>query len=270
MLAGAVLRLRRTAEAWAIATGQHLHRGGQLALHLLYPPRCAFCGDDARMVEGDLLFCERCAGLLGPEVWLGCRRCGAALATPGTPSEDCGHCRGRRWAFESVVALGAYQAELREAVLRTKRPPGNALATMLGRLHVRRRQASLHTLQADLVVPVPMHWARYLARGTKGVELLAEQIAAGLGLPLEAGALYLARNIRPQHHLAPAERIRNVRNAFRLRRGYDLRGATILLVDDVLTTGATASEAARVLKRKAAAARVAVAVVARAAGSDWM
>lgn len=266
MLSGAVLRLRQTAEVWAATGRQCLRRGGRLAADLLYPPRCSFCGDECPLLDGNLLFCERCANLLGPEVWVGCRRCGAALTPQEPPPDDCGHCRGQRWAFETVVALGAYQTELREAVLRTKRPYGNALATMLGRLHVRRRQALLRAVQADLVVPVPMHWVRYLARGTKGVELLAEQIAAGLGLPLETGVLDADRNPRLQHHLAPAERVRNVRNAFRVRRGCQLRGATILLVDDVLTTGATASEAARVLKREAAAARVAVAVVARAAG----
>lgn len=268
MLPQAVVQLGQALEEWGTTARRRLRSGGQTLLDLIFPPRCGYCGTDLGEHYEGLQLCVKCADLLAPESWEGCVRCGALLPSQIAASTDCGHCRGRRWAFETVVALGNYRNELRQAVLRTKRPGGETLASLLGRLHVQRREDRLRALQADLVVPVPLHWSRSLLRGGNGVALLAEQIAAGLGLSYQADALYLTRNTRLQRNLPPAERVRNVRDAFRVRRGYDLRGATVLLVDDVLTTGATAHEAARVLRRQASAARVTVAVVARAVGED--
>lgn len=237
-------------------------------LALFYPPHCAYCDEDLLAINNGALLCGKCGDLLGPVVWEACRRCGAPISEESPPASQCSHCRGQHFHFDRVVALGPYQRELREAVLRTKRSSGEVLATTLGQWFGSRRGPLLEMTRSDLVVPVPMHWRRHLTRRSNGVELIAAALASILRLPLESGAVYQRHNTRLQRNLPPRERLRNVRGAFRLRRGYDLRGTTVLLVDDVLTTGATASEVARALKRDGGVSRVIVAVLARATGED--
>jgi len=119
----------------------------------------------------------------------------------------------------------------------------------------------------DVVLPVPMHWRRRLMRGVNNPDVLAESLAKGIDVPDVPRVLCRCRNTLPQNKLQPRDRFRNVRGAFRLRKGYDLEGLRMVLVDDVLTTGATCSEAARVLK-EAGASMVIAAVLARTEGDD--
>jgi ComF family protein len=174
-------------------------------------------------------------------------------------------CKGVALRFESAVALGDYADDLRAAVLRMKRASEEPLTTALADLLSERLAERVSVLEPEAVIPVPMYWMRRWARGTNNSEILAARLANALSLPLLEGALTRRRNTQPQAGLSEGARWKNVRGAFRLKRGVDVRGARILLVDDVLTTGATCSEAARALT-KAGAAAVTVVVVARADG----
>jgi ComF family protein len=155
-------------------------------------------------------------------------------------------------------------------VLRTKRLSHESLTKALGRLLADRRGAELAQFRPDLIVPIPMHWWRRLWRGVNNTEILAEELGRRLGKPVARRLLVRRRPTRPQKDLLLPERFANLRNAFRLRRGHRQAAAParwqdshILLVDDILTTGATSSEAARVFKQAGAGA-VAIAVLARA------
>ena len=240
--------------------------GGRFALDLLFPPRCAHCDVDLPETEGSVLLCEACRDLLAPESTPGCRRCGATLSADGRLRQSCGWCETHRLRIDRTVVLGPYQDELRDAVLRLKRTSGEPLAAALARLFWRHRRDALEELRADWIVPVPMHWTRRLRRGVNCPDLLAAGLSQELRIPVADRLLRRCRNTLPQANLPPSKRFRNVRGAFRVRVGYDLRGARVLLVDDILTTGATASEAARAMKRSGASV-VGVAVVARAEGS---
>ncbi len=114
-------------------------------------------------------------------------------------------------------------------------------------------------------MPVPLHWSRRLARRTSSPEILAKCLATALQIPVCGGLLVQRRKTPPQVGLTAGRRFRNVRGAFRATVGYDLGAARVLLVDDVLTTGATCSEAAKVLLA-AGASSVDVVVAARAEG----
>ncbi len=234
-------------------------------LNLLFPPRCAYCDAELSLVEDDLLLCDRCRGALAPKSGTYCLRCGAPLSTDQPAPESCEMCEGVRLKFDRVVSLGTYRSQLREAVLRMKQPRGELLSAAMGRFYWLRRGADLSAVSPDVVVPVPMFWRRRLARGTNSPDILAECLARRLHVPLEPRMLVRSRNTAPQSSLKPRERRRNVRGAFRLRAGYALDGLGVVLVDDVLTTGATASEIAGLLKR-GGASRVAVAVLARGIG----
>ncbi len=138
------------------------------------------------------------------------------------------------------------------------------LAVALVELLWELRRDELSQLQAEVVVPLPMHWARRLQRGANAPDVLAERLARRLGVPL-CPMLARRRHTAPQASLARAARLTNLRQAFGLRGSYNCRGARVLLVDDVLTTGTTCGEATRVLLRHGAAT-VSVAVLARAEG----
>jgi ComF family protein len=167
--------------------------------------------------------------------------------------------------FDAVIPLGGYHAGLRDAILRMKRPAHDALSAAIGRLLAARRRDDLAAISADVILPIPMFWRRRLARGKNSPELLANCLAKSLGVPMRRRVLVRLRNTPPQAGLPPSRRFENVRGAFRMRHPEAVKDARILLVDDVLTTGATCSEAAKTLKQ-AGAAMVAVAVAARAEG----
>jgi len=233
-------------------------------LNLLLPPRCAGCGAELSDGRDDILICDDCRLLLGPESGPWCGRCGAIGATEA-PQGGCLLCRDTPLWFDSVIALGVYQDRLQAAVSQMKSPAGGALAAALGRLLAVRRGPQLAALGADLIVPIPMHWMRRLRRAVNSPDILAQRLGRHLGIPVRRRILVRSRKTLLQKELRPRERFPNVRGALRVRPTRYLSGARVLLVDDVLTTGATCSEAARVLKQ-AGAALVAVAVLARGQG----
>jgi ComF family protein len=247
-------------------------------VNLVVPPGCALCGKDVDFADGEPLLCDTCRGLLAPRAWLSCRRCGMlvdeptiaaprAADDPSVPADGCPRCRNRPYHFDGAAPLGPYRDELRRAVLRMKNRTGDHLATALGDLYADRRGEELVPFKADVVVPIPMHWLRYVFRGTNSPEIMAARISRRLGVPFESAMLVRHRKTRPQAELSPTKRFENVRGAFRLGRRYDIKGARVLLVDDIMTTGATCSEAAKVLKKSGAEA-VFAAVAARTIESN--
>jgi ComF family protein len=193
-----------------------------------------------------------------------CKRC-AAPGNPADIGEDCVRCRDRRYHFQAAMALGVYQDDLRDAVIRMKQAVHEPLTLSMGCLLAGTLRQRLTDPQPDVMVPVPAHWSKRLLRGVNGPDLLAEASARQLGIPVAIDLLRCCRRTQKQGTLMPSERQANVRGAFAVRSGYNLQDAHVLLVDDILTTGATASESARVL-RQAGAAHVTVAVVARGVG----
>lgn len=247
---------------------------GRASLDLVFARQCANC---AAPLSGppEQLLCDACCATLAGVPSLRCPRCAARVAVALPQGAGCAACRPRRLKFDRVFPLGSYEGALRQAVLRLKRPGHEALALALGTLLAEHVGRALAALPLDAVVPVPMHWQRRLARGTNSPELLAEPVARWLRLPLARRLLRRRRNTPMQTDLSPPQRFQNIRGAFAVSKGYPLAAARLLLVDDVLTTGATASEAAATLLR-AGAASVSVAVVARtdyaepsAGRTDW-
>jgi ComF family protein len=167
--------------------------------------------------------------------------------------------------FHETIAAGLYEGRLRELLLRMKSDKGDPISLAMGKLLWYLRAERLRQLKIDVVVPIPLHWRRRLFHRTNSAAVLAEVLAGQLRAPLADGLLRRRIATRPQSEMTPPQRWKNVRQAFRVGGSYHLRSAHVLLVDDILTTGATCSEAARTL-RKAGAERVTVAVVGRGIG----
>jgi ComF family protein len=239
---------------------------GSALRDLVYPPQCLACRAPLESL-GLLRFCQTCLDQLDLFAGTQCDRCGAPR-TSGLPAANfCPHCRHLRFRFDRGLALGAYDGPLRELVLLTKRRAGASTALGLAHLLMESHGEHLRREAFDLVAPVPMHWRRRLARQASGPDLIAEVVAERLRVPLVTSLVRRTRSTTPQFQLPVSRRKRNVRRAFALRWGHALNSANVLLVDDILTTGATCSEIARVLKR-GGAARVTVVVLARSfAGS---
>ena len=161
---------------------------------------------------------------------------------------QCALCRLGANGFDQVYSFGSYEGPLRrlihlfkfEGVQPLAKPLGGFLALALPR-----------ETNFDAIVPMPLHWRRRWERGFNQSELLAEEIGRRWNAPVRR-VVKRKRATAPQAGLTSAQRRLNVRGAFSVKPGTSLKGLRILLVDDVLTTGATASACARVLKRAGA------------------
>lgn len=172
----------------------------------------------------------------------------------------CADCRDRKLAFREVRTLGLYENDVRQAVLRMKHPEQEHLAIALGRRLAGVVSEHPYVEQPELVVPIPMHWWKRLMRGTSAAETLARSLAAASSLPIADDLLRCRRYTKMQSSLTGEERRLNVKGAFAASRRYDIAGTRILLVDDVITTGATCDSAAQALLKGGAAAVYAISV----------
>lgn len=226
-------------------------------LSLWYPPVCVVCGSGVS--EGN--WCERCrqwmqAAANAPA----CSRCAASIGPFVESERGCDLCRTESFAFSRAFRLGRYHEQMAEICIRMKHNAGILLARACADVWIERfRDAAA---DVDLIVPVPMHWTRRWPRGYNQSEAIADQIAWRLGKPCLKRSLVRVRATAQQASLAPSRRRENVRRAFAVRSHSRLRGARVLLVDDILTTGATCHECAKVLK-SAGSIAVAVAMIAR-------
>jgi len=228
-----------------------LRRALSGAFDLVFPARCAAC--DA---PGDSPFCAVCAETLVP-LPAGCPLCGVPQdesLLPALKPRRCPNCRAHPPAFVFATAPYLHGGALSEAIHRLKYEGREEVGAALGVLF-----EGCAVPKSDVLVPIPLHPARLRQRGYDQAKLLADEAATRFGLPLSL----LLRRVRAtgqQVGRDRAARERSVRGAFAATR--NVTGARICLIDDVLTTGATASAAAAALVQ-AGAARVEVRTLAR-------
>lgn len=231
--------------------------GLRQAFSLLAPPACPGCGRPADRRARDWL-CPRCRPSLAARPV--CGTCGRRLpVTPALilhPARTCRSCRRLRPAFAAARSVAPYQGVWRLAVIAFKQLPQGERLDQMSRLLRRLVRSGRPSGPWSGVVPVP---ARTRVATHPGSQL-AERLARDLRLPF-LPVLRFMRSTAPQRGLSRRERLRNLRHALSAA-GARVRGLDLLVVDDVYTTGATASECARAL-RQAGAARVGVVTLAR-------
>jgi ComF family protein len=230
---------------------------------LLYPSTCWACG----LLTHDKLplFCDACEKALTVDPHPTCPRCSSTVGPHSVLIDGCPECRGESFGFDEVIRLGPYQGMLREVVLRMKHANGEDLAEAVASLWAGRMGRRLIAFAPDVVIPIPLHWTRRWQRGFNQSAILADALAKALKVPCQP--TWLERRRATPHQTAQpsgASRRDNVKKAFHAGKAPALHGKKVLLIDDVLTTGATASEAARAL-RPCKPAKIMVAVLAHGA-----
>ena len=232
-------------------------------LDLVLPSSCAYCSS----LIGDSsvpFFCSACwsdfSVLPGPF----CPSCGRPFGSPEalvhSPTHECHACRMQPPRFDQALSVGYFEGSLREAIHQFKYRPSRALGKPLGAWMC----GNLRILTAiDIIMPVPLHSSRLRHRGFNQALLLADPLSVTSNISLCYDNLWRVRQTRPQVELSGEDRIKNVAGAFALRRPLEITGKTVLLVDDVFTTGATLNECADVLKN-AGAVSVTALTLARA------
>jgi ComF family protein len=238
----------------------------------LFPSDCRLCGTPLINISR-LPVCEDCLAAMRPMAGGLCAICGERLisgyAFSSAEAEPlCGLCRRAGPPFVKAAAYGSYEGGLRELIHLLKYDSVRPAANVLGRMLV---EAISHLEPAlagkrVVVVPVPLHGKKSRQRGFNQSELIARVALKLMQSPhrfqLAPAALARRRETQSQIGLSRHQRRENMRGAFAVTRPADIKSQTVLLVDDVFTTGTTASECARVLRR-AGASKVYVATVAR-------
>lgn len=236
----------------------HLSRS---LLGFVYPPQCLSCES---LHDSDPYFlCQRCQNRLQEYIFPFCVKCRSALDfdQPGCPV-----CGLGKLPITRGWSLTGYDDISRPLIFAFKYhgilPVGHYLSRRLAEII---RQGGGHSI-LDMVVPIPLHSSRKRKRGFNQSQIISEILAEMLELPLADEAILRIRRTRSQTGLKPEDRRENMRNAFGVRDNHKIEGRHLLLVDDVITTGATSMEASRKLL-EAGASAVTLAVLA-VAGSD--
>ncbi len=232
----------------------------QGAYSLLFPAACVTCRNP---IENSRLapLCPACAKALPRSRTPWCQKCGRSLAGLGAGIVRCADCSRNRVFFDQAISPCPYEGSAKELVVALKYQGRLSVAPFLGGLLAETVRQRLGSDPADAVVPVPLHSTRLRERTFNQAQVLGQELARRLNLPCWKHLLVRRNATPPQTDLPREERLRNVAEAFAIQPNPFLRSMRILLVDDVLTTGATASACAKLLKTAGAASVIVVTAV---------
>lgn len=235
-----------------------LYTAGRTALDLVYPPCCVLCR--ARISDDLSVICDDCgSGLLSIDAPY-CERCGQPLDAPVAP---CPACPGRTFYFDGAFSGFQFNRPLQDLIHQLKYRNRPGIGRFLGSLLAKRVEREAGIPHITAVVPVPLHPLRNRERGYNQSAYIAQGISDETGIPVLENVLARSRNTPTQTSLSPEARMANVEGVFEVSRAEAVRGATVSLVDDIFTTGATINSCARTLLQ-AGAERVFALTLARA------
>jgi len=243
------------------------------ALQLLFPRSCPNCQVESAPTNLSESFpstwvddgwCRNCRLQIDPQNSSRCQICAAILAQPSPYSRGCASCHGQDFPFDLALSVHNYEGLLQHLVISAKNKGDETLMAQLGRLLGLQVKLHPQIAETDLMVPIPTHWKRrFLSKGFHAASLIAQNVEKITGIAQSQRILGAVKPTLKQGQLSRTARLKNVRNAFVCRQPHKIDGRTIMLVDDVMTSGATMIEATKTLKR-AGAKKVIVAVIARA------
>ncbi|MBM4339733.1 MAG: ComF family protein [Deltaproteobacteria bacterium] len=230
-------------------------------LQFLLPPQCYCC--DKFLEEGQKGICPDCLSKIR---WIEaplCTLCGVPFLSRETKDHFCGACLTQKKYFTMARAVGYYEGPFREAIHRWKYEEKSYLTSFFGEKLTEGFHRYWQSGSLDLLIPVPLYSKRLRERGFNQALLLVQELSRRTRIPYSKRLLRKGIPTIPQVNLNGKERERGVRGSFHIQREEEIKGKSILLVDDVYTTGATVNECSKVLL-KAGAERVDVLTLAHA------
>ena len=214
-------------------------------LEILFPGRCPLC---RRVLMGkEKYVCADCRGKVPFIKDPYCLRCGRPIRDES--EEYCPQCRKGIWHFDEGRCALRYEGALRDALLDMKFRNHREYIPFFAAAMAKRNRDFLERRKFDMIVPVPLHPRKKAERGFDQCALIGRELSAQTGIPLRCDILKRVRYTNPQKTLNARERSINLEGAFALNEGTLPPGARVLLIDDILTTGATLNECSRVLKK---------------------
>ena len=228
----------------------------KVLLNLIYPLRCPLC-QRPLYAPGESYLCQQCSSKIKRLTLSTCKGC----AKPFFEKKSlCFECKGKKFYYDKVVVAAIYDDIIRRSIHLLKYARKTALAKPLGILLIEAVSRLDCIGQIDLAIPVPLHNRQLRRRGFNQAEILARSCRQRLAIPVSTGNLVKAKLTHTQSDLKRDERFKNVEGAFLVKKPSDVKDKNILLIDDVLTTGATLNECARTLKRAGAEKIIAMAI----------
>ncbi|MDO4327817.1 MAG: ComF family protein [Lachnospiraceae bacterium] len=219
------------------------------AVSLLFPRRCPVCGEIV-VPRGELI-CPDCKNELSFVSGSLCLKCGKELLSED--GEYCQDCMRRRRTFDRGAALLNYNEVSARSIAQIKYKNKREYLDFYSQEMVRRLGKRMYRMQADALIPVPVHPDRKRTRGYNQAEELANRIGKRTGIPVCSHVLVRSKKTAPQKELTPEQRLKNLEQAFSVKeetlREFWPKLDSVILVDDIYTTGSTIEACARVLKR---------------------
>ena len=228
-------------------------------LDILFPPKCIICGKVLDK-NADLLLCDACETGYKFKI-ICCSKCSGVMTETKRPV--CYTCRASKRYFDGAVSASRYTGMLRKAIHRFKfRGKAHMTKTLAGLIEYAFIKSGAKAEAFDFVASVPPDMKRYRKRGFDHAGLLGKAASEKLNVPFLDNAAVKIKSNLPQHRLNARQRAANVRGAYKVVKPDEIKGKNILLIDDIFTTGSTANELSRMLK-KAGAKYVLVATIAK-------
>lgn len=221
-------------------------------LNFILPPRCAVCG---KILNTDKGVCDKCIKEIEFLKAPICHRCGHSLTEATSQTDNyllCGQClRNKRQVFRLSRSAFIYDDFSKKLILDFKFYDHTELAPLLAKM-MYVAGSDIFASSVDVIIPVPLHYTRLLWRKYNQSSLLAKELSSLTGIPTNNFILRKTRRTKPQTECSGAIRLKNLKNAFVIKNANLIRGKRVLLIDDVLTTGATLKECSLALKRAGA------------------
>ncbi len=230
-------------------------------LNIAYPRICLSCRVPLRGDSIDGLLCHNCwAGIKKNNPPL-CAICGRQMQAAEISSKVCFSCRRKNYSFDRALSPCKYEGIIRELIHQYKYQNKDHLALPLSRLLIDFiKQYRINLRLYDLVIPVPLHRTKLREREFNQAELLAQRLAKEFSLAFSSSNLWRKYHRHAQMELSEDKRWENINGCFALHNPAEIKGKNIILIDDVLTSGATCSEAAAVMKSAGAVTVLAITI----------
>lgn len=224
----------------------------QKTIDFLVPLTCPYCG---KIISSKQVLCDECFKQIHFISGTKCYRCGCPLPYNDSVSDAkvlCGACLKKRPVYDQARSVFIYDCFSRNAILKFKYGDRTDLRKFF--VHFMIKAGADLFEKTDIIIPVPLHWRRKLKRMYNQADVLGELLAKKLNKSYCSNLLIRRKNTHTQENKTLQERLKNVRNAFQINKHLVIEGKSILIIDDVLTTGATMNACAKELKKNGAKA----------------